>query len=595
MFISKLKQFGKLFLQLCEKNIVSNRNGNTIEIIDDVENNLTQLQFQSCLDKENAILAPADLLEFKLNQLEKVLLFLSENLFKFNVYIGNAGKHMSESRLMSIFSDLISKEFVKLIYEQLIISIIPLENFDFQLEAQIRKKVGVFEANLKQMKFLDKKQSFNKSNTFNAFTNNVEELYVKKKCKHIIEISRELMKQQDLLFEPVWLDERQANSKLMENSSNLLFEKLLTFEQNTNGSTLDELNLLQMPKCSVSVVAKRTIELVYETLDEALELFKNAQNIRNVALLCLVARNIFDLYANVIPTYHRDNLLCLPSLAAIAYNDLVYLAYNCLTLTHQYKTLFLQLKQQNFNSSTNDFDSGEMSQIFENFSCLDLIPKLCWLSNDILNTQIEKQKLLLMQFLNEECNGVMNLSEGNNYELLKKALQMCIMQLNKLANMWIKVLPKNVYCRVFGQFFNFICADLLKKCLKLEDITCDDSGYLHAAFSLVNQSVYEIFSKEQIDLESNQAELNEYDASNLVNVTMSNKLADLVASKYINTWLKFNYLLQVLKANLQNILDLWSDSHGPLAQLFEPEEVRHLIRALFSITDKRSAVLAKIK
>ena len=575
-------------MQLCEKNIVPNGNRNKIEIIDDVEKNFKQLQFQNCLDVENMNIAPADLLEFKLNQLEKVLLFLSENLFKFNVYIGNAGKHMSESRLMSIFSDLILKDFVKLIYEQLIISIIPLENFDFQLEAQIRKKVGVFEANLKEIKFLDKKQSFNKTNTFNSFTNNVEELYVKKKCKHIMEISRELMKQKDLLFEPCWLDERQANLKLIENSSNPLVERLLTFEQNTNVSTLDEINLLQMPKCSVSVVAKRTVELVYETLDEALELFKNAQNIKNVALLCLVARNIFELYANVVPTYHRDNLLSLPSLAAIAYNDFVYLAYNCLTLTHQYKSLFWQLKQTNLNSV-------EMSQIFENFSCLELIPKMCWLSNDILNAQIEKQKLLLMQFLNEECNGVMNLSEGSNYELLKKALQMCIMQLNKLANMWIKVLPKNVYCRVFGQFFNFICSDLLKKCLKLEDITCDDSGYLHAAFSLVNQSVYEIFSKVQTDLVQNEGDKIELDEADLVNETMNNKLADLVASKYINTWLKFNYLLQVLKANLQNILDLWSDSHGPLAQLFEPEEVRHLIRALFSITDKRSAVLAKIK
>ncbi len=67
------------------------------------------------------------------------------------------------------------------------------------------------------------------------------------------------------------------------------------------------------------------------------------------------------------------------------------------------------------------------------------------------------------------------------------------------------------------------------------------------------------------------------------------------ATKYVKSWQKFNYLLKVLKGKLQDIDDLWSDSQGPLAIHFDSEEVRHLIRALFMITEKRSALLAKIK
>ena len=40
--------------------------------------------------------------------------------------------------------------------------------------------------------------------------------------------------------------------------------------------------------------------------------------------------------------------------------------------------------------------------------------------NDLLNKQIDRQLAILMQFMHEDCNGIINLSEGNNYELFKK-------------------------------------------------------------------------------------------------------------------------------------------------------------------------------
>lgn len=217
--------------------------------------------------------------------------------------------------------------------------------------------------------------------------------------------------------------------------------------------------------------------------------------------------------------------------------------------------------------------------------------------NDLLNKQIDRQLAILMQFMHEDCNGIINLSEGNNYELFKKALQKCNVQLNSLASVWLNVLPMRVYFRVFGKLFNFICNDLLKSALKLEDISTDDASYLHSAFSLVKQSVYDVFSKHQ-QLKTNQESVNTYitlETDDLTNVSLNNNMADLNASRYVQSWSKFKYLLDILKANLNDIVDLWADAQGPLALHFDPEEVRHLIRALFMITDRRSAALAKIK
>ncbi len=249
-------------------------------------------------------------------------------------------------------------------------------------------------------------------------------------------------------------------------------------------------------------------------------------------------------------------------------------AFHCLTLGHQFKAVFDRVKKETH----------------ENFTCLDLIPKFYEQASTLLSKQMDKQQAVLMQFLNEDSNGLKDLAESNNFDLLKKALNKCTYQLNMLATVWVQVLPDALYLRLFGQLFNLICNNLLKSCLRLEDISSDDASYMDAAFTLVKQSVFEVFMK----IESQQQGTHEK-GEDLADLTLSNKIADLNAEKYIETWPRFNYLVKVLRANLQEIVEMWSEAKGPLALVFDAEEVRRLIRALFMITDKRSAALAKIK
>ena len=50
----------------------------------------------------------------------------------------------------------------------------------------------------------------------------------------------------------------------------------------------------------------------------------------------------------------------------------------------------------------------------------------------------------------------------------------------------------------------------------------------------------------------------------------------------------------VLKANLQEIRDRW-DEDGPLTAAFTPDQLKHMIKALFQNTERRSALLSGIK
>lgn len=374
-----------------------------------------------------------------------------------------------------------------------------------------------------------------------------------------------------------------------------MIDRLIKLEEsNTACNTkLDETNLLRMPTCSISKLAKKILELIYETLNEAYTMSDRVESFKNVSLFCLVAKNLFDLFSSVIPTFHCDSLREMPFLSAVAYNDFAYLAFNCLTITHQYKELFLKSKKKQVKVKSNQktvvatsspfgVNYFDLDDILENFSCLDMVPKLCAIGYEILFRQIQKQQENILQFLNEDTNGLKDMSESKNFDLVKKSLEKCKIQLYNIRNVW-NVLPECVYFSALSQFLNLICNNLIRSCLNLEDISSDDASYLHSAFSIVEQLVIEIFSKKQL------SDTTCADSNNI-----SSRFADLNATKYVKSWQRFKHTLVLLKANLQEIVDLWSDGKGPLAECFDSEEVRHLIKALFMITERRSAALAKI-
>jgi hypothetical protein len=368
-----------------------------------------------------------------------------------------------------------------------------------------------------------------------------------------------------------------------------LIEKLINLEESNTACTtkLDETKLLKMASCSISKLSQNILELIHETLNEAYIMSDRMESLKNVSLFCLVAKNLFDLYSSVVPTFHCDSLREMPFLSAVAYNDFAYLSFNCLTLTHQYKELFLKLKNKQVKTKSKPHTSSafganyfDLNDVIENFSCLEQVPKLCAVGHEILFKQIQKQQENLIQFLNEDSNGLKDMAESNNFELFKKSLGKCKIQICKMSSIW-NILPENVYFSAFSNFLNLICNDLIRSTLKLEDISSDDASYLHSAFVIIEQLVLEIFSKKQ---------LHDSNGSN----TIDSRFADLNAAKYVKSWTRFKYMLVLLKANLQEIVDYWSDGKGPLAECFDSEEVRHLIKALFMITERRSAALAKI-
>jgi hypothetical protein len=215
VFLSKMKQFCKSFLKFCTINIINEINNNEslneIEIIDHGEGKFKELKVKITTINEFLVdktVDPIKLLQFKLEQIERMLNFLHENFFNRTVilytYNSNSKQNKTDLKLMTIFSNLILDDFVKLIYEKLIINVIPLQNYDYKIEDQICKVVAKFEEKLKSMEFIKKENT----SIFKNFVTNVEELYVRKKCQHIMEKARNMMKNKDLFLDIIRIDQR---------------------------------------------------------------------------------------------------------------------------------------------------------------------------------------------------------------------------------------------------------------------------------------------------------------------------------------------------------------------------------------------------
>ena len=67
------------------------------------------------------------------------------------------------------------------------------------------------------------------------------------------------------------------------------------------------------------------------------------------------------------------------------------------------------------------------------------------------------------------------------------------------------------------------------------------------------------------------------------------------ARRYVKKWIKFKELIFILGASLREIEESWGGGQGRLSGEFPAEQVKQLIRALFQNTERRAAVLAKIK
>ncbi|KAG7275015.1 hypothetical protein CRUP_030534, partial [Coryphaenoides rupestris] len=449
---------------------------------------------------------------------------------------------VGEGKLSAMLGELIWEELSHCIIHQCLLFSIPTQSSQLESYNAVIKETEEFERALKEMQYLQ-----SDSTDLLKYAKDVNCHFASKKCRDVIVAARTLM------------------TSKMHNTAKPTLPKLpaapgSTGKQQTpkvsGGEEQEEVKLdgpqqlssktLCLPICRISESVQQLMELALSTLREAV-----GSSTQCAMQLFFTVRNIFQLFYDVVPTYHKENLLKFPHLAAIQHNNCMYLAHQLLTLGHHFRPHLPQ----------------PLSDGIATF--VDMVPSAqCFLA------QLNVQKAELLERLSSARN-FSNLDDEENYTAASKAVRQVIHQLKQLGIVWQDVLPVNIYCKAMGSLLNTAISEVMAKIMMLEDISSEDGEHLHTLCrTLIEEGplVFVPLTEER-----------------------RNSAYQQEVPLHVKKWMTFKELVIVLRANLQEIVNRWADGKGPLASEFSAAEIKSLVRALFQNTERRALALAKIK
>nr|XP_004666520.1 centromere/kinetochore protein zw10 homolog [Jaculus jaculus] len=454
--------------------------------------------------------------------------------------------------LPEMLGDVIWEDLSECLIKNCLVYSIPTNSSKLQQYEEIIQSTEQFELSLKEMKFL-------KGDTTDLlkYARNINCHFANKKCQDVIVAARNLMTSEIHNTVKITPDSKMTVPDLphpneddelqVQKVSKTWYNEAVNLQPE---NTLDP-HSFSLPTCRISESVKKLMELAYQTLLEA-----TTSSDQCAVQLFYSVRNIFHLFHDVVPTYHRENLQKLPQLAAIHHNNCMYIAHHLLTLGHQFRSRFAPI----LCDGTTTF--------------VDLVPGFRRLGTQCFLAQMRAQKGELLERLSS-ARSFSNMDDEDNYSAASKAIRQVLHQLKRLGIVWQDVLPVNIYCKAMGTLLNTAISEIIGRITALEDISTEDGDRLYSLCKTVMDEAPQVFAP--------------------LSDESKNKKYQEEVPVYVPKWMPFKELMMLLQASLQEIGDRWADGKGPLATAFSSSEVKALIRALFQNTERRAAALAKIK
>ncbi|KAK2530362.1 Zw10 [Columba livia] len=541
---AKFKSFGQLLLKYILKPLISYP---SLQPFTEEQSDVFILRFKSQephLDYSSPI-EVFDKIKLIFEVLHKYLL---------NVPLEQPTEDTKDCRVIlpELLGDVIWEDLSDCLIQNCLVNSIPTNSSKLEQYIEVIKSAEEFEKALKNMQILKGDMT-----DLLKYARNVNSHFANKKCQAVIVAARNLMTSEIHNTVKITPDSGVALPRLPDPGSgdHLKTQKTNKLPHNNVVNLENDTKLTQymfsLPTCRISSSVEELMKLAYQTLLEA-----TASTDQCCIQLFYSVRNIFQLFCDVVPTYHKENLQKLPQLAAIHHNNCMYIAHHLLTLGHQFRYRL-----------TDILCDGAATFV-------DLVPGFRRLGTACFLAQMRVQKGEILERLSSARN-FSNMDDEENYSAANKAIRQVLHQLKRLGKVWQDVLPVTVYCKAMGTLLNTALTEIIARIAALEDISAEDADRLYSLCRIMVEEGPRVFTP-----------LPEED---------KNKKYQEEVPVYVKKWMTFKELMIILQANLQEIVDQWADGKGPLAAEFSAAEVKSLIRALFQNTERRAAALAKIK
>ncbi|XP_032141397.1 centromere/kinetochore protein zw10 homolog isoform X2 [Sapajus apella] len=541
---SKLKSFGQMLLKYILRPLASCP---SLHAVIENQPDIVIIRFESIMTNLEYP-SPSEVF----TKIRLVLEVLQKQLLDLPLDTGLENEKTSTVPMAEMLGDMIWEDLSECLIKNCLVYSIPTNSSKLQQYEEIIQSTEEFENALKEMRFLK-----GDITDLLKYARNINSHFANKKCQDVIVAARNLMTSEihntvkiipDSKIDVPELPTPDEDDKLeIQKVSKTQYNEVVDLEPE---NTLDQ-HSFSLPTCRISESVKKLMELAYQTLLEA-----TTSSDQCAVQLFYSVRNIFHLFHDVVPTYHKENLQKLPQLAAIHHNNCMYIAHHLLTLGHQFRLRLAPI----LCDGTATF--------------VDLVPGFRRLGTECFLAQMRAQKGELLERLSSARN-FSNMDDEENYSAASKAVRQVLHQLKRLGTVWQDVLPVNIYCKAMGTLLNTAISEIIGKITALEDISTEDGDRLYSLCKTVMDEGPQVF-----------APLSE---------ESKNKKYQEEVPVCVPKWMPFKELMMMLQASLQEIGDRWADGKGPLAAAFSSSEVKALIRALFQNTERRAAALAKIK
>ncbi|XP_048418364.1 centromere/kinetochore protein zw10 homolog [Stegostoma tigrinum] len=540
----KLKFFSQILMKYVLKPLVLDPSID-VEIEFQTEDAVLRL---IAVEKQSDHASPTEVYRKVINVLE----FLHQHLLYVSHWDSVVCDVKQDVILTELLGDMIWEDLSEIIIKNCLVYSIPANSSQLDQYEEVIKETDKFEKKLKDMQFLREH-----STDLLKYARNVNVHFASKKCQDVIVTARNLMTSEIHNTLKITPESKISIPKL----PNVGLISKAKIPETSNIAPSDMVNLgygkqlnhrtLCIPTCRISESVQKLIELAYQTLSEATSATPEC-----AMQLFYTVRNMFHLFYDVVPTYHKDTLQKLPQLTAIHHNNCMYIAHHLITLGHQFQC---NLPSPLCNGAA---------------TFVDFVPSFRRLGTECFLVQLRSQRDELLERLSNARN-LLSLDDVNNYTAANKAVRQVIHQLKRLGKVWQDVLPVHIYCKSMGTLLNTAITEIVNKVTALEDISSESADCLYSLCKVILEEGPQIFQPLPEESE--------------------NKKYQEEVPVYVSKWPKFKELMIVLQASLQELVDRWTDGKGPFAAEFSPVEAKNLIRALFQNTERRAAALAKIK
>lgn len=266
-----------------------------------------------------------------------------------------------------------------------------------------------------------------------------------------------------------------------------------------------------------------TIEII-NTFHKLLETAKNERSPIRIKRICEATNEIFDMFYTISPYFLDDKIDSSPGLAALFYNDCMFIAY------HLYRAS-MSMKHQ------------ISSLLNETFSMHEYAQKIEIIGNRYFERLVYYQQTKFLDLFNQ---GNFFNPDPRNGSSKDSTVKLLLFQFKKLGRATKAILPEAIYHQFLGMVIGHVINHIVNHILSTDDITVEESETYHQFFM-------RLFELEKLfDLR--------YDPLH-----------------YIQCWGKFKTLVLIMDMKLIDIAVRYKGD-----PYLSKHELVHIIRALFS-------------